>query len=102
MTLLDKSGVKVSLPGYMYENDFEQKVVPLYEDDGLPRLQIKREAITPYNLDQAAGQLQFSLTSVCEANYGGNANQLYFSSGQFLIHNFNALDKDDRLTALES
>jgi hypothetical protein len=100
VTLLDSVGAKVSTPGYLYENDFEIKKLPEDLEDGLTRLQIKRGAITPYNLDQAAGQLQFSMTSVAEVNYGGNANQVKFSAGQFLIHNYNAQDKDSRLIAL--
>jgi len=106
VTLIDENGVKVSSPGYLYDKDFETKKFgtdPVLDDmDGFTRFQIKREAIAPYNLDQAAGQLQFSLTSVAEVNYGGNANEVKFTAGQFLIHNYNALDKDDRLTALES
>ena len=102
--LIDENGALVSAPGYLYANDFEfKKEDPAdLESDGKTRLQIKREAVTPYNLDPAAGQLQFSLTSVAEVNFAGDANQVNFSAGQFLIHNFNALDKDDRLKALES
>lgn len=101
--LIDENGALVSAPGYLYANDFEFKAEDpaSLDGDGKTRLQIKREGITPYNLDQAAGQLQFSITSVAEVNFGGNANQVKFSLGKFLIHNFNALDKDERLKAME-
>jgi len=105
VTLIDENGVKVSSPGYLYDKDFELKKFgddPILDDmDGLPRFQIKKAAVAPYNLNQAAGQLQFSLTSVAEVNFGGNANQVKFSAGQLLIHNYNALDKDNRLKAME-
>jgi len=100
VTLIDKPGVKVSTPGYLYENDFEIKQQPEATDDGFVRLQVKRRGIAPYNLDHGAGQLQFSITSVANVNYGGNPNAVRFSAGKFLIHNYNALDKDDRLIAL--
>lgn len=99
--LVDDNGALVSAPGYLYDKDFESKpVVPEDEEDGFTRLRIKKEAITPYNLDQAAGQLQFSITSACEMNFNGNANQVRFDAGAFLIHNWNALSKDERLNAL--
>lgn len=102
--LLDTAGAKVSQPAFMYANDFELKTTDpeSLDEDGKARIQIRRAAVAPYNLDQAAGQLQFSITSVCEVNYGGNANQINFSAGQLLIHNWNALAKDERLIALES
>lgn len=101
--LIDENGALVSAPGYLYIKDFEFKAENPddMERDGKTRIQIRHEAITPYNLDQAAGQLQFSITSVAEVNFGGNANQVKFSAGKFLIHNFNALDKDERLKAME-
>lgn len=104
VTLIDKNGAKVSTPGYLYDKDFELKKFgedPVLDDmDGLTRFQIKKAAIAPYNLDQAAGQLQFSLTTVVEANADGVANKVRFSAGKLLLHNWNALDKDSRLTAL--
>ena len=100
--LIDENGALVSAPGYLYVKDFEYKPgdPELLTEDGKTRLRLAREAVTPYNLDQAAGQLQFSLTSVCEVNYGDNANQVKFNAGKFLIHNWNALAKDERLIAL--
>lgn len=98
VTLIDSTGAIVSLPGHLYENDFE---INEGKNDGFTRLQIKKEAITPYNMNQAAGQLQFSITSIAEANFEGNPNRVKFSAGKFLIHNFNALDKDNRLTAIQ-
>lgn len=102
--LLDTAGAKVSQPAFMYANDFELKTTDpeSLDEDGKARIQIRRAAVAPYNLDQAAGQLQFSLTSVCEMNYNNDANQVKFNAGQFLIHNWNALAKDERLIALES
>jgi hypothetical protein len=106
VTLIDKNGSKVSFPGYLYENDFEaKKFSPSAEltQDGFTRLQIKNRGVTPYALDFDSGTPQFSLKgAMVECNVDGNPNKIRISAGQLISHHFNARDRDDILTLMES
>lgn len=93
----DRTGAPLSMPGYLYENDFEVRpLIPAENSDGFTRLQIKERGVTPYNLSHDASTVQFAVTSVFTANVDGNANKISISAGKLISHNFNAGDKDHR------
>lgn len=97
VTIMDRIGAVTTGPAYLYENDFElREAIESEPNDGFSRLQIKEMGVTPYNLSRDAGTLQFSLTSILEANVDGNENKIRFNAGEIISHNFFALDKDHR------